>query len=110
MPTVTYGNYEWDAKKDAINRAEHRLGFLEATGIFDSPVLAIPAKSKNGEVRYKVIGLFRSIEIAIIYTQRGKRKRIISARRAKKKERRAYHLYCANPNDRGGMATVRKSH
>mgnify|MGYP000753501562 CR=1 FL=1 len=68
MTTVIFGDYEWDANKDSINRETRGIGFLEATKIFGHITLETEAKSKKDEKRYKVIGLHRGVEIAVIYT------------------------------------------
>jgi uncharacterized DUF497 family protein len=30
--------FEWDGKKDATNRRKHRVGFAEASTVFDAPL------------------------------------------------------------------------
>lgn len=81
--------YEWDERKNRSNVQKHGIDFQDAVEIFDGPV--IEAKGyREGETRFLAVGLVRTIEVAVVYTLRGKKKRIISARRAKKNERKKY--------------------
>ncbi len=76
--------FEWDERKRASNLAKHRIDFLDAVSIFDGPVLeSEDARHDYGERRYGAFGQTRSGDIVLVlYTWRGKRRRIISARRA----------------------------
>ncbi len=47
-------------------------------------------ESRHGEERVFAIGLMENIEIVVVYVMRGKRRRIISARRAHRDERQDY--------------------
>jgi uncharacterized DUF497 family protein len=47
-------------------------------------------ESRHGEERIFAIGLMEDIEIVVVYVMRGKRRRIISARRAHQDERQDY--------------------
>jgi uncharacterized DUF497 family protein len=82
--------FEWDEKKSTSNQEKHGISFDDAMGIFDVPTLETPSDSR-GEARYKAIGIVDGRELAVIYTLRNDSYRIISARRARKNERRAYH-------------------
>ncbi|MDQ3606686.1 MAG: BrnT family toxin [Gemmatimonadota bacterium] len=81
--------FEWDPAKAAANLEKHGISFLGAATIFDGPVLT-SRSDLGGEERWKAIGLLGGREIAVIYTIREGRYRIISARRARENERRAY--------------------
>lgn len=82
--------FEWGDAKAEMNRAKHRIDFEDAIGIFEGPVLEVRS-DREGEERYKAIGIMEGREIAVIYTLREGRYRIISARRARKNEREAYY-------------------
>jgi uncharacterized protein len=83
--------FEWDAAKAASNIEKHGVDFEAAIRIFEEgPVLVIRSE-RAGEERWKAIGVVAGVEIAVVYTWREGRRRIISARRAKDHERRAYH-------------------
>jgi uncharacterized protein len=81
--------FEWDEQKAARNLEKHRIGFDDAIGIFAGPVLEMRS-DREGEERYRAIGVTDGRELAVIYTLRQGRYRIISARRAKARERGAY--------------------
>ncbi len=76
--------FEWDERKRASNLAKHGIDFLDAATIFEGAVLEGEDDRKDyGERRYGAFGQTRSGDIVLVlYTWRGKRRRIISARRA----------------------------
>ena len=82
-------DFEWDDAKNASNIGKHGINFEGAIVIFDGPVLLIPSP-RHDEHRWLAIGMVGEVEIAVIYTERGAVKRLISARRARKNERTAY--------------------
>lgn len=85
--------FEWDDAKDATNAAKHGIGFLAATKVFDDPLHLIDdaTTSDYGEVRWKAIGRVDTVVFAVIFTDQPGRRRIISARRARRDERERYH-------------------
>lgn len=87
--------FEWDEEKNKANQIKHALSFEEATKIFELlRYTQVIEKKKFGETRYVTIGDLKKYSlILIVYTKRGKRIRIISARIAKRKERKLYYDY-----------------
>ena len=84
-------DFEWDERKNEANIAKHGVDFDEATGIFKGSVLErIDNRRDYGEPRITAIGLMEGMELFVVYTMRGEVRRIISARRARRNERRAY--------------------
>ncbi len=81
--------FEWDESKRQANLAKHHIDFQDAKQIFDGPVFE-KIESRHGEERVFAIGLMENIEIVVVYVMRGKRRRIISARRAHRDERQDY--------------------
>lgn len=81
--------FEWDEDKNALNRVKHNLDFDDAIDIFYAPIL-LRRSDRNNEERFVAIGFLDDRPIAIIFTRRGEVVRIISARRARKNEERAY--------------------
>ncbi len=81
--------FEWDETKRQTNLAKHHIDFQDAKRIFDGPVFE-RIESRHGEDRIFAIGLMEDIEIVVVYVMRGKRRRIISARRAHRDERQDY--------------------
>ncbi len=83
--------FEWDVAKNAANIAKHGIDFEDAIRIFDGPVLEkADARRDYGEARIIAFGVVNDRELAVVYTGRGERRRIISARRAHSRERKAY--------------------
>ena len=85
--------FEWDPKKERSNFAKHGVSLKEASTAFqDVQSLTIfdPLHSAD-EDRFVLIG--QSCEnqlLVVVHTDRGNRIRIISARRATKRERKVY--------------------
>jgi uncharacterized protein len=83
--------FEWDSAKNEANIAKHGIDFEDAIGIFEGPVLERPDERRDyGESRFIAFGILDDREIAVVYTIRATRHRIISARRASKNERKEY--------------------
>jgi hypothetical protein len=89
--------FEWDPAKARSNRGKHRIGFDDAMLVFEDAYamferdLTCPA----GEVRWRAVGLAGgAILLVVIYTAREEGRdeviRLISARRATRKERNGY--------------------
>ena len=83
--------FEWDATKNAANIAKHGIDFEDAVRVFEGPTLLEQDERREyGEIRMIAYGVVDDRELTVIYTIRGTRRRIISARRAKKRERETY--------------------
>lgn len=87
----TEDDFEWDDVKFAANIAKHGIDFTDAIGIFSGFIRETQSVNSD-EVRFKATGYCEGILLTVIYTWRGRRRRIISARRAKRNERKEYHL------------------
>ena len=92
---ITNVEFEWDPAKNALNLRKHAISFEEAIEIFDGPVFTAEDKRRDyGEDRFVSIGAVGDIVIlVVIHTDRKRKTRIISARKANKTERRLYHEY-----------------
>ena len=88
-PTVTFEEFEWDDDKRRINRDKHAIDFPLAAVIFRQPHVDIPARSES-ETRRMAIGPLDGRLVSVVYTPREGAIRIISARRARENEERAY--------------------
>jgi len=84
---------EWDSEKAVANLRQHRVSFEEASSVFGDP-LAVTFHDPDhsiGEVRWVTFGVSQSgVLLVVSHTQRGKRVRLISARRAIRAERTIY--------------------
>ena len=87
--------FEWDDEKDEVIRKKHGLGFEEAKVVFTHPVVTAQDDRRDyGENRFISYGrIGRTVVIAVVHTMRRGRIRLISARMANRKERRAYYEY-----------------
>jgi uncharacterized DUF497 family protein len=85
--------FEWDPDKAAANLKKHGVDFVEATTIFGDPLevtISDPNHSK-GETRFLSLGLSAEARILVVaYTEREGKIRVVHARVAAPKERRAY--------------------
>lgn len=77
---------------------KHGIRFEDASLIFSGIVLtAVDKRHDYGEERRISIGAIGDIiVIVVVHTNRSGKIRIISARRANKKERSSYHEFCKN--------------
>ncbi len=88
--------FEWDAAKNTANLAKHGIDFRDAVRIFEKPVLEKTDRRRDyGEGRIAAVGIAMGLGLYVVYTIRGGKRRIISARRANRHEREAYRLACA---------------
>jgi len=85
--------FEWDERKAVSNLEEHGVSFREAATIFGDPLsLTISDPDHSlAEMRFIDIGLsHRGRLLVVSYMERGEHIRIISARRATRREQRQY--------------------
>lgn len=85
--------FEWDEAKADGNLLKHGVRFDEAIEAFFDPdaLEFIDARRNYGEERAILIGQGAGAILLVIYTERGTKNRIISARRASRNERENYH-------------------
>ncbi|HEX4068167.1 MAG TPA: BrnT family toxin [Acidobacteriaceae bacterium] len=88
--------FEWDSGKALSNRRKHGITFDNAVRVFGDPyAISEQDRFENGEMRWQIIGLFEGrSHLAVAYAVRQEWPdeviRIISARKATKKERSLY--------------------
>lgn len=84
--------FEWDDEKAKINFKKHGVRFEVALLVFFDEFLVedYDFDHSDDEDRIKVIGKVDEV-LVVIYTERKEKLRIISARRANKKERNDYY-------------------
>lgn len=86
-------NFEWSLEKAALNLKKHDISFQEASTVFNDPLsVTFPDPDHSiSENRYVIIGISRFGQLLVVaHTDREDRARIISARKATRKERRFY--------------------
>ena len=83
--------FEWDAMKNHRNIEKHGIDFANAVRIFENPTFEVVDNRRDyGETRVVAMGTVDEIILYVLYTTRGGIRRIISARRANRRERRTY--------------------
>ena len=85
-------DYEWNSAREQANRRKHGVAFADAVIALEDE-LALTRLDANGreEVRFVSLGMDGQGRLLVtVFTQRGNRIRIISARRATPRERRQY--------------------
>jgi uncharacterized DUF497 family protein len=83
--------FEWDPNKAASNLRKHRVRFAEAVTVFEDDSMLLIPDDDSDEARFIALGA-GSIGrlLVVVYTTRAGRIRIISARKATRKERVEY--------------------
>ena len=86
--------FEWDDDKAASNLIKHGVSFEKATFAFDDRKAheEDDDSGRYGEMRTKRIGMSGQRLLVVIFTERGRRIRIISAREAEPHEHVIYAL------------------
>jgi uncharacterized protein len=84
--------FEWSEEKRVSNIGKHSVDFEIAvyiwlTQTFDQP----DSRFEYSEDRFVTFGMVRNTVLAVVWTPRGDAIRIISARKANRHEREAYH-------------------
>jgi uncharacterized DUF497 family protein len=86
--------FEWDPRKDQVNLERHRIGFSEATSVFADPLARIFADEDHSanEQREIIIGHSQANRLLLVCFSEPEegRVRIISARRATRREQHDY--------------------
>jgi len=88
--------FEWDEAKARTNERKHGVNFEDAMLVFADPYALVEQdRTVDGEVRWQTLGLAGGIVLLLVaHTVRNEQDdeiiRIISARRAVRKERKRY--------------------
>lgn len=85
-------DFEWDEGKAAANLAKHNVSFPFAAAVFLDPerVEFDASHDGDGEERRKAVGQIGPRLFTVVFTLRGDRVRLISARRSNRSEERRY--------------------
>ena len=94
MGEIEIGEYiiEWDDEKAEINWKKHKIKFNKAAEIFldDYRIDEYDEEHSGEEERRKVIGMVEKV-LFVVYTERGEKLRLISARNATRREKEDYY-------------------
>ncbi|MCI5227739.1 MAG: BrnT family toxin [Candidatus Electrothrix sp. AX2] len=86
-------NFEWDSNKADSNLSKHGVSFDEAATVFDDPLYLdfFDPDHSYGEYRYIMIARSSKKRLLFVsYTEHGETIRLISARKATRREQRDY--------------------
>lgn len=85
--------YEWEPTKEKANQKKHGISFEEAKQALNCGlVVVLKEDSYSGEDRYVYLGMCKKLNVLVVVTAFTTEDtiRIISARKANKKERKFY--------------------
>lgn len=85
--------FEWDTKKAQTNLAKHDVSFEEALSVFADPLARIFDDLKHSESERREIIIGNSVHqrlILVSFVGIGERIRLLSARKATRRERKDY--------------------
>ncbi|MBD2682375.1 MULTISPECIES: BrnT family toxin [Nostoc] len=83
--------FEWDENKALSNIQKHGVTFEEATEVFFDPFYKMGNATANNEQRDFILGYSLSQRLLlVVYVERSRQTRIISARPATRTERKLY--------------------
>jgi uncharacterized DUF497 family protein len=82
--------FEWDPNKSESNKAKHGIDFEQAKALWDSPDRLPERLDSIGEPRWALTAMLDGKLWRAVWTRRGKAIRIISVRRASRREARGY--------------------
>ena len=84
--------FEWDPRKAAVNLRKHGVDFADAgTLLHDEQAITISDEDSDEEDRFVTLGLDALGRVlVVVYTWREDRPRLLSARKATRRERRRY--------------------
>ena len=83
--------YEWDEAKRLSNLKKHGVDFADALEFdWEGALVQLDNRFDYGEQRFLALGLFRDRIHSVAYTKRHGVTRIISFRKAEKREARRY--------------------
>lgn len=86
-------DFEWNENKNKTNKEKHDISFEKAKDVFkdSKKIITEDTRKDYGENHFIVVGKVTNVILTVVYTIRKTAVRIISARRANKKERNEYN-------------------
>ena len=83
--------FEWDERKRLINLRKQGFDFRDCAAVFRGPILSIPDERVDyGERRLRTYGLLRGQVVVVAHTEGTDVVRIISMRKASRREQAQY--------------------
>lgn len=96
--------YEWDEAKREANLKKHGYDFADADLVYENPAKLTIHTVRRGEPRLQDVAIveLHGLILTLVSVVRGYNIRIISFRKASRKERRDYDNFRAQKHDRLG--------
>ena len=93
-------SFEWDEKKNLLNKKKHGISFEDAQSVFidENGLLIHDPDHSDEEDRFILLGLSSSLRTLVVchcYRKRNEIIRILSARKATRSEQKKYWEGCA---------------
>lgn len=86
--------FTWDERKNRANRKKHGVSFETASLVFDDPFhLSVQDREIDGEARWQTIGMIAKLQVLVVahtVDEDAELIRILSARKATRRERSIY--------------------
>ncbi|GIK72771.1 MAG: membrane protein [Chloroflexota bacterium] len=85
--------FQWDKSKAAANLRKHGIPFDEAPSVFLDPFSLVVSDDEHSSAEERFVIIGRSIKhrlLVVVFTDRDREIRLISARRAAKGEQKTY--------------------
>ncbi len=96
MDLSRFTGFDWDAGNESKNRDKHQVDRFEAEQVFFNRPLLLLADEKHSaaDARYFVLGVTdEGRALMVVFTGRGNKIRVISARDMSRKERQIYEAH-----------------
>ena len=88
---------DWDQRKRQTNLKKHGFDFVDANEIFDGVTFTYEDdRISYGEQRFVTLGSLRGNVVSIVHTEQGDHIRVISMRKATKRECEIYFQNISN--------------
>ena len=89
--------FTWSEAKRAANIKAHGLDFVEATSVFEGVTFTFEDdRFSYGEQRFVTLGLLAGVTVSVVHTENEYEIRIISFRKANKRESQIYYREIQN--------------
>ena len=83
--------FEWDEAKRVANLEKHSVDILKAARIFRGPTIdVVDRRSAYGEERIRSVGIVGDECYVVVWTWRGRARRLISAWKGGRRDRKKY--------------------
>jgi uncharacterized DUF497 family protein len=83
--------FTWSERKRAINIKDHGLDFIDAPRVLEGATYTFEDDRFNyGEQRFETLGLLAGVPVSIVHTETEDEIRVISFRKATKREASIY--------------------